>query len=89
MAVDDRLAVDQERYFYDADSLEEATREFERVFGIDSAALYDAYTANELPPNVPRFHAHVWASFVEDIRRLRDHDAEDTLGRVRRAFAHA
>jgi hypothetical protein len=56
---------------YDAATLERATERFERDYGIESAVLYDAYVTNELPANVPRFEAHLWASFVEDIRRLR------------------
>jgi hypothetical protein len=80
-----------EMAYYDADSLENGLREFERAYGLDSDALYDLYVANDLPPELPRFQALVWASFVEDVRRLRGDDAggEDTMARVRRSFAHA
>jgi hypothetical protein len=65
MPMEDQLS------YYDAESLEEAIRVFEHAYGLDSDELFDAYAADEVPVHIPLFEAHVWASFVEDIRRLR------------------
>lgn len=80
-----------QRHYYDADSLETAARVFERAYGIDSDAFYEAYLANEVPDRIPRFDAHVWASFVEDVRRLRgaEPDGDPPIAKVQRTFAHA
>lgn len=76
--------------YYDADSLESAARHFERAYGIDSDSLYDAYIAGAVPEHIPRFDAFVWASFVEEIRRLRSAEPDESpITRVRRTFAHA
>lgn len=75
---------------YDADSLGSAAQHFERAYGIESDSLYDAYVAGEVPERIPRFDAFVWASFVEDIRRLRSAEPEESpLTRVQRTFARA
>jgi hypothetical protein len=82
------------RNFYDLDSLETAVRHFEHTYRIDSDAFFDAYVANDVPDRVSRFDAHVWASFVEDIRRLRQSTPPpahpfSTLASVQSTFAHS
>jgi hypothetical protein len=86
----------QERRFYDAESLQRGLREFERSYGIRSAELVERYRQDDLPTNVPRFAAHVWVSFVEDVERLCGGGIEPwseldqgPIERVQRAFAHA
>jgi hypothetical protein len=76
-----------ERYAYDVDSLTRAMRELERAYDLNSDAFYELYRAQEVPAHIPRFDAHVWASFVEDVRRLDETSAP--IDRASRAFAHA
>lgn len=75
-----------ERYIYDADSLRSGLAEFERSYGLSSDEFYRRYTSGrDLPDGLPRFDRHVWASFVEDVRRL---DGSTPIERVASSFAH-
>ena len=75
------------RYSYDASTLRHSLAEFERAYGLDSDEFYVAYReGGELPAELPRFDRHVWASFVEDVRRL---EGSSPIERVRDTFAHA
>jgi hypothetical protein len=75
------------RYSYDASTLRRALIEFERAYGLDSDEFYGLYReGGELPAELPRFDRHVWASFVEDVRRL---EGSSPIERVTRSFAHA
>lgn len=58
------------RRYYTADTLERATQSYERLYGMSSEAFYEAYRDGE-NMMVPGFERHVWASLVEDIRRMR------------------
>jgi hypothetical protein len=79
--------MEDERYTYDAESLRQAMAAFERAYGLDSDAFYALHVSGgELPPELPRFDRHVWASFVEDVRRL---EGSTPIERARRSFAHA
>lgn len=79
--------MDQERYIYDAASLRLALAEFERAYGLTSEEFHELYkSGRDLPAELPRFERHVWASFVDDVRRL---EGATPIERVRRAFAHA
>jgi hypothetical protein len=72
---------------YTAESLERAMSEFETHYGMSSVAFYKAHQTDTLPARMPRFDRHVWASFYEDVQRLRAGD--DVLGRVERALVTA
>jgi hypothetical protein len=79
--------MEDERYTYDAESLRQAMGAFERAYRLDSDEFYALYVSGgELPPELPRFDRHVWASFVEDVRRL---EGSTPIERARRSFAHA
>jgi hypothetical protein len=79
--------LESKRYTYDAESLRQAMAAFERAYGIDSDDFYVRHTeGGELPAELPRFDRHVWASFVEDVRRL---EGSTPIERARRTFAHA
>jgi hypothetical protein len=91
--------VESERYSYDAETLRRAMETFERAYGLSSDEFYALYVeGGELPAELPRFDRHVWASFVEDVRRLegsapiepgRRLEASTPIERARRTFAHA
>jgi len=75
------------RYTYDVTTLRRSMAEFERAYGISSDEFYAVYAADKPPVEIPRFERHVWASFIEDVRRL---EADTpTIERVRGTFAHA
>jgi hypothetical protein len=75
------------RYSYTASTVARALSEFERAYGLDSEDFYVRYReGGELPAKLSHFERHVWASFVEDARRL---EASSPIERVRGAFAHA
>lgn len=75
------------RYSYDASTLRRGLAEFELAYGLDSDEFYALHQGGgELPPGLPRFDRHVWASFVEDVRRL---EGSSPIERVQGAFAHA
>jgi hypothetical protein len=79
--------VEGERYSYDAESLRRAMLGFERAYGIGSDQFYALHVeGGELPAEMPRFDRHVWASFVEDVRRL---GGSTPIEHARRTFAHA
>jgi hypothetical protein len=79
--------VAREHWTYDADSLRRALAEFEHAYGLTSDEFYALYeTGGELPSELRRFERHVWASFVDDVRRL---EGDRPIERVRRTFAHA
>jgi hypothetical protein len=75
---------------YDAETLTRAMRELESHYGMTSDKFYTAHlTDNGLPPNMRQFDRHVWASFYEDVQRLRESEPSGVLGRVERVFASA
>jgi hypothetical protein len=75
------------RAYYTSGSLQGALREFEIEFGMTSEMFYDMYRAN-IAIDVPPFEAQVWASFVEDTRRAREHRPEaDVMQRVSDTYA--
>ncbi len=75
---------------YDAETLTRAMRELESHYGMTSDEFYAAHLADDgLPPNIKQFDRHVWASFCEDVQRLRKSEPSGVLGRVERAFATA
>lgn len=76
-----------ERATYNADSLSRALREFEEAFGMSSAEFYTRHREDLDLEHVPRFERHVWASFYEDVQRMRDED--HVMDRVSRTFATA
>jgi hypothetical protein len=81
-----------EKYYYSAQSLDDAVRELEREYGVSSADVYAAYMAGECPEGMSRFTQHVWASFYEDILRLTDGKGvtdEPIMTRVGRALVSA
>lgn len=81
---------DMTRPAYDAESLTRAMREFEGHYRMTSATFYAAHLADDgLPANMRQFDRHVWASFYEDIQRLREAEPGGVLGRVERVFASA
>ncbi len=73
---------------YDAKTLTQAMRELESHYGMTSGEFYAAHLADDgLPPNMRQFDRHVWASFYEDVQRLRETEPGGVLGRVERVFA--
>jgi hypothetical protein len=77
-----------DRYIYDVESLRRALGEFEHAYGLSSEEFYEIHiSGGELPPELPRFDRHVWASFVEDVHRLEG--SAPPIERVTRSFAHA
>lgn len=77
------------RHIYDADSLTLGLAVFERSYRMTSEEFYAAYRAERVPAEIPGFDCHVWASFYEDVRRLRGDEPESVLGQVERVFASA
>ncbi len=75
-----------ERAVYNADSLSRGMREFEIAFGMSSDDFYIRHREDRDLGHVPRFERHVWASFYEDIRRMR---GDTVMDRVSRTFATA
>ncbi len=81
-----------DRPSYTAESLARAMAEFEAHYGMSSDAFYAAHQDDVLPTRVGRFDRHVWASFYEDVQRLRAGAKpadKDVLGRVERALVTA
>ncbi len=80
-----------QRRTYSAESLTVAMGEFERMFGLASDEFYALHSADE-PLAIPRYERHVWASFYEDVLRLRGEGSsgdEAVMDRVSRSFATA
>ena len=79
--------METKRCSYNAETLRRALIQFERAYKLDSDEFYALYRGGgELPSELPYFDRHVWASFVEDVRRL---EGSTPIERARRAFAHA
>ncbi len=75
------------RCSYNASTLRRGLIEFERAYSLSSDEFYALYReGGALPAELPRFDRHVWASFVEDVRRL---EGSSPIERVRDTFAHA
>jgi hypothetical protein len=84
---EDGGTVEGERYSYDSESLRRAMLGFERAYGLGSDDFHALHCAGgKLPAELPRFDRHVWASFVEDVRRL---EGSSAIEHARRTFAHA
>ena len=67
---------EHEYAFYSAASLEESLHRFETHFGLSSSEFVELYSRDELPDNVPRHAANVWAGLEEERSRLREHAAD-------------
>jgi hypothetical protein len=57
--------------YYSAETLDQAVRELEREYGMETEAFYRRYCTGE-PMDIPRFSQHIWAAFRDDIQRLTD-----------------
>lgn len=76
-----------EQAVYNADSLTESMHEFETAYGMASRDFYARHLDDSGLDHMPRFERHVWASFYEDVQRMRGEDA--VMDRVSRTFAIA
>lgn len=74
-----------DRSVYSVESLSRGMREFERFFGMKSDDFYERHCRDDPELRIPRYERHVWASFYEDVQRMRGHDA--VMDRVSRTFA--
>lgn len=78
-----------EKRYYNAESLDRAIREFEREYGMTTAAFYESYSAGNVL-DIPCFAQHVWASFYEDVLRMskdRPIESRPVLARVNQTYA--
>jgi hypothetical protein len=81
---------DMTRPTYNPETLTRAMRELETHYGMTSDEFYAAHLADDgLPPDMRQFDRHVWASFYEDVQRLRESAPSSVIGRVERVFASA
>jgi hypothetical protein len=81
-----------EKYYYSAESLDSAMREYEREYCVASEKVHAAYHVGECIEGVPRFTQAVWASFYEEVLRLTDGKGiadEPIMTRVGRALVGA
>ena len=75
-----------EKYVYNADSLDALCAFFERTYDMSSDDFYAAHVADEELP-IPRFHRHVWSSFLRESRRLHGRRNGDFTSRAEKVLA--
>ena len=77
-----------ERLHYTTDSLRAALSEFERDYGMTSAAFYSAYLAKE-PLEISGYHRVVWSGLYEEYLRLTGASHDELAARAQQALVEA
>lgn len=70
------------KHYYSAESLRRLLTRLEDMYGIRSDVFYEAHRTDCVPPGIPGFHRHVWASTYRDVLRMEGGDFADRAARV-------
>jgi hypothetical protein len=69
--------------YYNADSVAPLLRWFEEQYKMSSEDFFEAHVANAgLPPALPAFHRHSWASFYAEVRAVAEPSFAESACRV-------